>query len=68
MTIVLRRVKMKIRKVKGRYIASMTRNEAFLLKDAMSDFAINRSEGLDWDSTTDPMVVSQINKVLDKVE
>lgn len=46
----------------------MTRAEAFLIRDAMFEFATNRSEGLDWDSGCDPVLVAQINKVLEKVE
>ena len=55
---------MKLKEVNGRYLADMTRNEAFLLRDGMFEFATNWSEGLDWDSGCDPILVAQINKVL----
>lgn len=58
---------MKLREVNRRYIMNMTRLEALLVQDALYDFQVNRSESQSWDCGFDPILVAQINRVLDKV-
>lgn len=57
---------MKIKIKSGRVFINITRYEALLLKDAISDFQYDRSETHSFDSQNDPIIVAQMVKKLEK--
>ena len=50
-----------------RFLLNVTRYEALLIQDALSEFRNNRSEASAWDSQNDPIIVAQMNKAMKSV-